>query len=177
MNELFLETPRLKIVPLTHSQLGLLLDGTPKLEEALALDSSGMELDEHTCDAMRYLYDLASGTDNAFPWITNWQIILKERNLSIGSACFMNVPNEDGEVEIGYGIHPAFQCRGYMTEALSEICGWAFSQQGVTTILAVSEEGNAASHNVLRKCGFRIIDQNSEGIRFRKNATDNDASK
>ena len=168
MNELFLETPRLKIVPLTHSRLGLLLDGTPKLEEALALDSSGMELDEHTRDAMRYLYDLASGTDKAFPWITNWQIILKERNISIGSACFMNVPNKDGEVEIGYGIHPAFQCRGYMTEALAEICGWASSQQGVTTILAVSEESNAASHKVLRKCGFQIIDQNSEGIRFRK---------
>lgn len=149
-----IETERLKIIPLTQKQLKSLLKGTPVLERELGLDTSGLELDKHTHEAMTYLHDLAQKTPDAYPWITNWQIILKGKNISFGSACFMNVPNTAGEVEIGYGIHPPFQNFGYMTEALDAICKWAFKMEGVSIITAESDPENIQSHRVLKKCGF-----------------------
>ena len=156
---LSLKTARLKIIPLTRALLQKLLNGTPELEAALSLAPSGMELDAHTHEAMQYLFDLAAKTPNSFPWITNWQIIEKERNIAIGSACFMNVPNEKGEVEIGYGIYPAFQNQGFMTEALESICRWALNQPGVAAIHAETEPENIASHRVLGKCAFQQLNE------------------
>ncbi len=152
-----LETPRLKIIPLELCQLELLLAGTPQMEAALGLAASGNELDEHTREAMAYLYDLALKTPAAFPWITNWQIVLKDRNVAVGSLCFLNVPDAAGEVEVGYGIHPEFRGRGLMTEALQCVADWALAQPAVKRVLAESEPENAASHRVLDKSGFRPV--------------------
>lgn len=151
---LILETDRLKMIPLTHSCLRKLLNGTPELEAELHLAPSCMELDAHTREAMLYLYELSQKTPDSFPWITNWQIIEKKRNISIGSACFMNVPDTKGKVEIGYGIYPAFQNQGFMTEVLKTLCSWALNQPGVTAILAEIEPENIASRRVLEKCAF-----------------------
>ncbi len=156
---LILETARLKIIPLTRPLLQKLLNGTSELEAEHQLAPSGMELDAHTHAAMQYLYDLAAETPDAFPWITNWQIIEKERNIAIGSACFMNVPDEQGEVEIGYGIYPAFQNQGFMSEALESICRWVVNQPGITAIRAETEPGNIASHRVLEKCAFQSMSE------------------
>lgn len=164
---LILETARLKIIPLTPPLLQKLLNGTPELEAELQLAPSGTELDEHTHEAMQYLYDLAEKTPDSFPWITNWQIIEKERNVSMGSACFMNVPDEKGEVEIGYGIHHAFQNHGFMTEALEAICRWAGNRPGVTAIHAETEPDNIASHRVLEKCAFQPMN----GSRYSRPST------
>lgn len=154
---MILESERLRIIPLDLAQLKLLLDGTPFLERELGLNPSNGELDAHTREAMTYLYDLAMNTPDFYPWITNWQIILKSKHIAIGSLCFMNIPSESGSVETGYGINPEFQNRGYMTEALRCICDWALQQSNVTCILAESEPENTPSHRVLEKCGFRPI--------------------
>ncbi len=152
--EIELETRCLRIIALSRPCLKLLIEGTPVLEKKLGLNPSGLELEEHTREAMTYLDDLAGNIPDSYPWITNWQIILKERNLSIGSACFMNVPDDAGEVEIGYGIYPDFQNRGYMTEALDRICRWALTQSGVRAVAGETEPGNLPSRRVLEKCGF-----------------------
>ncbi|MEA4863574.1 MAG: GNAT family N-acetyltransferase [Victivallaceae bacterium] len=152
--ELRLETPRLRVFPLTTAQLEKLIESTPALEKELGLAASGTELDTHTREAMASLLELAAGTPDAAPWITNWQIVLKERNITIGSACFMSVPDENGEVEIGYGIHPEFHGCGYMSEALNAIAQWALDVGGAATVTAETEPDNPASRRVLSKCGF-----------------------
>ena len=149
-----LETGRLKIIPLELPQLKLLLAGTPVLEKALGLAASAQELDEPARAAMASLAKSAARAPASYPWMTNWQIILKERNIAVGSACFMAVPDDAGLVEIGYGIPPIFQRRGYMTEALEALCGWALRQPGVGAVAAESEPANTASRRVLKKCGF-----------------------
>ncbi len=149
-----LETPRLEIIPLNSAQKKLLLQGTSFLEQELQLNPSGLELESHTHDAMRYIDELAGKTPDAYPWITNWQIILKSERIAIGSACFMDVPNGLGAVEIGYGIYQKYQRKGYMTEALKAICSWALNQDGVKMVAAQSEPENVASHRVLERCGF-----------------------
>lgn len=132
-----LETERLRILPLP--QLKLRLEGMPRFEHEATAPPA----------------ELAEEIPSACPWAANWQIIWKERNCSVGSAGFMNVPDETGEVEIRCGIAPAFQRRGFMTEALRAIAAWALEQPGVTGVIAETEPENTASRRVLARCGFK----------------------
>lgn len=150
-----LRTKRLRIVPLSIRELRLLLESTARMEEALGLTPSGSELDEHTKEAMQALCDQAIGQEDHSIWVTNWQVILDEKNQSIGSACFTGRPDRQGSVELGYGLQPEHRGRGYMTEAARALCQWALSQPGVRRVTAQTEHGNTASQQVLLYCGMR----------------------
>lgn len=104
---------------------------------------------------------------DAEAWYADWDIRLLSTEEVIGGAGFKGAPNESGEVEVGYGIDPAFRNRGLMSEALGGLCGWAFSHPGVRAVLAETEPGNEASVRVLEKNGFREIDR-SPNRWFRK---------
>ncbi len=149
-----LNTERLTIIPLNLEQFKLLLNGVDSMERALELNSSGEHLDGHTQEAMEGLYEEAKKHEENYLWYTNWQIILKQYNLSIGSACFMGCPDNSGTVEIGYGINEKYRCSGYMTEAVKSICKWALSQKNTLRVTAETEKNNAACQRVLQKCEF-----------------------
>lgn len=155
-----LETKRLTIVPLNLDQFKLLLNGTDKMEKSLGLNNSNEHLDGHTQVAMEWLYEEAKKHKKKYLWYTNWQITLKQCNLSIGSACFMGCPDDSGTVEIGYGINEKYRCNGYMTEAVNAICKWALSLQNISRIIAETEKDNIASQKVLQKCGFTKYNKN-----------------
>ncbi|MGE4385680.1 MAG: GNAT family N-acetyltransferase [Endomicrobiaceae bacterium] len=149
-----LNSLRLKIIPLELQHFKLLLSDTCKMEEALNLNPSGSRLDEHTISAMRWLYGQAENHKENYLFYTNWQIILKSENISIGSACFKGIPDITGTVEIGYGIDEKFRCNGYMTEAVKEILKWALNQPDVKYVIAETEKINHASHKVMIKSGM-----------------------
>ncbi|AKN31356.1 GCN5 family acetyltransferase [Clostridium carboxidivorans P7] len=149
-----LETKRLTIIPLNLEQFNLMLKGMDKMENVLGLNNSYEILDDHTQKAMEWLYKEAEKHKENYLWYTNWQIILKKENVSIGSACFMGQADESGAVEIGYGINEKYRCNGYMTEAVGIISKWALREQGISRIIALTEKDNFASEKVLQKCGF-----------------------
>ncbi|WP_368487982.1 GNAT family N-acetyltransferase [Clostridium sp. BJN0013] len=167
-----LNTEQLRIIPLTLYQFRLLLDGIDKMEKELNLSASDEHLDEHTQQAMEGLYKKAVKNRGSYLWYTNWQIILKSKNKTIGSACFMKCPDENGQVEIGYGINTIYQNKGYMTEAAQAICEWASSQRDVSLIIAETEKDNIASHKVLKKCGMKKYRETDEGIWWCMRAVD-----
>lgn len=149
-----LNSRRLTIIPLELQDFKLLLSDTDKMEKALNLNPSGSCLDEHTLNAMRWLYGQAENNKENYIFYTNWQIILKSENISIGSACFKGIPDNTGTVEIGYGINEKFRGNGYMTEAVKEILKWALSQPDIKYVIAETEKTNTASHKVMIKNGM-----------------------
>ena len=151
---MILETARLKIIPLTTDQFGLLLCGVDKLEREMKLTPSDNSLDVHTQQAMELLYKESLLHPGNYHWYTNWQIILKSENRSIGSACFMKEPDYEGVVEIGYGINDGYRNNGYMTEAIICMCQWAFGREIVKSIIAETDIDNYSSHRVLEKSGM-----------------------
>lgn len=159
-----LETKRLCIIPLTLYQFKLLLEGIDEVEKELGLVPSKVPLDENTQQAMESLYVEAQRHPNEYLWLTNWQIILKSENKTIGSADFKNLPGESGEVEIGYGINPDYEGMGYMTETVEAMCKWAFDQQGVKRVIAETEKDNYASQKVLQKCGMKKYKETDIGF-------------
>jgi RimJ/RimL family protein N-acetyltransferase len=60
----------------------------------------------------------------------------------------------DGEIEIGFLFKRSTWGQGVATEACRRLLRFAFEETPLTEIVGVIEEGNAASENVLLKCGF-----------------------
>lgn len=75
---------------------------------------------------------------------------------------FLNdVEIENGEIEVGYVIHPSVKNRGYATEALSAAIVDLFGR-GYAAVCAGYFEENPASGRVMEKCGMRKIDKTDE---------------
>ena len=92
-------------------------------------------------------------------------IVLRESAASrtlVGAAGFKGVPSEDGTVEIGYGVVPEYQRRGYATETVRAFLTHAFASPKVTRVIAETYPNLAASIGVLEKCGFTFIGDGSE---------------
>ena len=102
--------------------------------------------------------DLASvASARAQPGDQAWghrQVVERVGGLVVGGIGFFGPPRA-GEVEIGYGIVPSRQGRGYATEALRAMIAMAWADARVRTVVAGTDPGNVASQRVLGKAGFR----------------------
>ena len=54
-----------------------------------------------------------------------WGITLKEDGNLIGTICFWNLSADRKSAELGYELHPDYQGKGYMDEAIKEVIGFA----------------------------------------------------
>ena len=89
----------------------------------------------------------------------NWGIIYNDELIG---TCGYYRGFEDGVAEIGYIMRKAFQKRGLMIEALSEITRFAFEKLQINSIIAFTKEENIDSVSLLLKLGFvktNIIDE------------------
>ncbi|MGZ4730446.1 MAG: GNAT family N-acetyltransferase [Acidimicrobiales bacterium] len=72
----------------------------------------------------------------------------------IGTVLLLTLPNaEDGEVEIGWHLHPGAWGRGYASEAARAVVRHAFDG-GLEEIHAVTHLGNEPSQAVCRRIGM-----------------------
>ncbi|MBQ7637438.1 MAG: GNAT family N-acetyltransferase [Clostridia bacterium] len=100
-------------------------------------------------------------------WSAVWFIEPKGSPGVIAGDLSFKGPPDDGAVEIGYGLREGFCKKGYMTEAVKAVCGWAFSQNGVLRVEAETDPDNLASQKVLASCGFAPAGTyGEEGPRF-----------
>jgi len=91
-------------------------------------------------------------------WFVRW-IVLRSVAEIIGSTSFHNPPDENGMIEIGIGIEPAFQNLGYAKEALMGMWRWVITQPGVTTLRYTVSPDNVASIKVIEHFGFAYTGQ------------------
>lgn len=163
-----LYTSSLEIIPLSYSQLQLYIQENGLLERELGLDLIPREVPAELAEAFTTTILPAVKTASNHLFSTLWTIVLKEQNAMVGDLCFKGIPNEAGEVEIGYGTYNQFQGKGYMTEAISAITDWALSQKGVRVVVAGTNVDNIASHRVLEKCGFTSYKNTDEMIWWKR---------
>lgn len=161
---MIIETKRLRIITLTAEQFELWLRGVDRMEQALGLAPSNEWLDEHVQHAMECQYKKALNDPDNYHWLANRQIILKSENKAIGSANFKNTPQENKDIEIGYGTNADYRNEGYMTEAVQAMCEWALAQRGVKSVIAETDKENYASQKVVCKCGMEKYDESDTGF-------------
>ena len=150
-----IQTDRLDLVPLTASQLRLWIFDLPALEKELVCRYRAEPMEGFFLEIVKGQLAIAEKYPEDFMWHSFWLLIRRADRVVVGSADFKGIPDKNHEVEIGYGLGRAFEHRGYMTEAVKAMCGWALRQEGVLHITAETETDGLASQRVLRWCGFR----------------------
>ena len=159
-----LQTERLRLIPLNLEALRLLLDDRQKMERYLGLTVTDVVLDEPVRQAIeRDVLKGVAENEEDYLWYTNWEVVLKEENCSIGGLAFKGPPNREGEVEVGYGLQPPYRGKGYMTEAMREAFRWAFEEPRVQAFIGEVEKTNLPSIRVLQRLGMA---RNRETERF-----------
>jgi [ribosomal protein S5]-alanine N-acetyltransferase len=88
-------------------------------------------------------------------------VVERDGSIVVGGVGFFGPPR-DGEVEIGYGIVPSRQRRGYATEAVQAMVADVLEVDGVQTVTANVDLDNPASMRVLEKSGLTLCAQNQE---------------
>jgi RimJ/RimL family protein N-acetyltransferase len=81
------------------------------------------------------------------------QVVLEETGLAIGGIGFKGEPDDQGAIEIGYGLAPSAQGNGLATEAVLCLIDLA-RRLGLSALTAETDADNIASRRVLEKAGF-----------------------
>ena len=137
MNRIELETERLRIYVASLAEMEQIVE---------------TQISEELKKAYREMLDGYLGHPEQGEWYAIW-MVTRHDGVQVGDLSFKGL-NEDGSVEIGYGINDEFQGQGYATEAVAVAVNWALKQAGVLRVEAETEPDNAASQRVLAKCGF-----------------------
>lgn len=83
-----------------------------------------------------------------------WAITLKEDTKLIGTICFWNIQKEHYRAEIGYVLHPGFQGKGIMQEAMTEVIKFGFEVMKLHSIEANTNPNNTSSIRLLERNKF-----------------------
>lgn len=158
MSQNVIVSKRLLLRPLTAASAQAIVDGRREPDWAADYPDSG-DLE---------IARMVAGSPALSPAAVDFgirQVVETETGLVVGGIGFFGPP-ENGWVEIGYGIVPSRQRRGYASEALAAMLAHAWSFHDVKEVRAGTTEDNPASQRVLAKAGFEYAGKDGDELRY-----------
>jgi len=89
-----------------------------------------------------------------------WMMV--ENGEVVGLCSYKAPPDDDGAVEIGYGVAPARRRQGHATRAVAGMLAIAREDPKVKVVLAVTTVDNTASQHCLIANGFVEVDRTDD---------------
>jgi len=96
-----------------------------------------------------------------------WMIEEKDSKEIIGDIGFHGMPDEKGEVEIGYGLVESERRKGFGFEAAKAIMDFAIEHEAVKVIKADCLINNIPSARILEKLKMKEVNRDDELIYWR----------
>jgi RimJ/RimL family protein N-acetyltransferase len=89
------------------------------------------------------------------------QLSVEERETGrlVGDVGLSPAEGEPGVIKVGYTIAPAFQGRGYATEAIAALVTYAFDRLGADVVRAYASADNVPSIRVAEKVGMELVER------------------
>lgn len=89
------------------------------------------------------------------------QLSVEQRDTGqlVGDVGLSPDESEAGVIKIGYTMDPAFQGRGYATEAVAALVDYAFDALRAETVRAFASAENLPSIRVAEKVGLRLMER------------------
>jgi ribosomal-protein-alanine N-acetyltransferase len=157
-----IQSPRLNLIAATTQLIEKDIEGRKFLAEALGVNvPDSWPPDLYGPRAMHFtLTQLGDATEQGWSF---WYLTTKDVPGELVGICgFKGWPDESGSVEIGYSILSCYQRRGFATEAVQRLIGWAFSHYNVNEVSAETLPHLTQSIRVLEKNGFVRVGAGSE---------------
>jgi len=147
-------TERLVLRPFTIELIDAAIEGDYSKINSLGFDSTCEWPEAELLDALPFFKSLL--LENGLDGFNSWIILNKETFEIMGSLGFIGRPDDDGNVEIGFGVIPGKRNNGYCYESVMSLINWAFENSRVNCILAKCDNSNVQSKSILKKIGFNI---------------------
>ena len=98
-----------------------------------------------------------------------FQFALEERSdgALVGDLALKVDADEPREAEVGFTLAPAHQGKGYATEALEALLGYAFDSYGLHRVVAITDARNAPAAALLERVGMRREGHFIENVFFK----------
>jgi ribosomal-protein-alanine N-acetyltransferase len=87
-----------------------------------------------------------------------WAVAERADGAFMGECGFRPVVAGKPEIELSYGLFPAFRGRGFATEAARAACDFVFAQTSLDRVVAIARASNAVSRHILERLGF-VLDE------------------
>ncbi len=110
------------------------------------------KLAKNVDDALDFIHHVTRGLHQGIS--INWSIFYRPDNQMIGTICLWNYSPEKQIAEVGYDLHPEYQGKGLMSEALTEVLKLGFNRLRLKSIEAYTQYNNRASIALLHRHGF-----------------------
>ncbi len=91
-------------------------------------------------------------------WI-QFSVEERESGRLVGDVGLSPADGEPGVIKVGYTVAPAFQRRGYATEAVGALVVYAFDTLGAEVVRAYASADNIPSIRVAEKVGLRPVER------------------
>jgi RimJ/RimL family protein N-acetyltransferase len=154
-------TVRLELMPLPPAILEPIARGDASAV-ARRLDAAVPDGWTDTIPARERLDQLAADPSEQ-PWLVR-AVVLRAPRQVVGNVGFHGPPNDQGRVEIGYGVVPSQRHRGYAREAITGLTDWAFATGEARVCVASVSPRNAASLALVRSLGFRQVGEQIDKV-------------
>ncbi|WP_299211223.1 GNAT family N-acetyltransferase [uncultured Dokdonia sp.] len=94
-----------------------------------------------------------------------WVLTLKEcPDQCIGAISLWQFSKDRKTAEVGYDLHPDYQGKGYMSEALATVLEFGFHILDLHTIEAYTHRGNIPSRTLLERHKFTLTDKKDDEV-------------
>jgi RimJ/RimL family protein N-acetyltransferase len=151
-NAIVAATPRLLIRPWRPEEADRLFDIHRRMDVARWL--SGRPMTDRA-EAVA-LIDRYAVQDAADPRYGAWAVVERSADSPAGSVLLKPLPDGEGEIEIGWHLHPDSWGRGIATEAAQAMLAKGFDY-GLDEIWAVTHLDNHRSARVCQKLGMQLL--------------------
>lgn len=162
-----LVTKRLEMVAATLDHITAELEGPRRLASLLnVVIESGWPPGEYDRGAQVFFRTRLQEDGPAVIGWYNWYAIRRgghdDYSILMAVGGYFGPPSDQGDVEIGFSVIPAWRNLGYATEMAKILTINAFADRRVRKVIAHVISQNFASCKVLTKCGFRYVGRDNE---------------
>ncbi len=148
------ETERLVIRPWRSDEAGRLFDLLGRMEVARWLGNRPKPMRERAEAEQRIAAWSALLAED--PRFGAWAVVERGAGAPAGTVLLKALPDGDGEIEIGWHLHPDSWGRGLASEAARALLAHGFAC-GLAEVWAVTHLGNERSAAVCARIGMRML--------------------
>lgn len=150
---MLVETERLWIRPWHPADAARVLDIRSRIEVVRWLGTPEPVLMRDLAEAEEQIRSW-NGRDD--PPCGHWAVEVKATGVVAGAVLLLPLPDGDGEVEIGWHLHPDSHGLGYATEAAATVLARGFAD-GLPEVLALTDADNQPSQAVCARLGMTYV--------------------
>jgi RimJ/RimL family protein N-acetyltransferase len=154
---LILDAPRLSLLALDHELAGLQAASRSAFFNAIAVMHNAVwPPDPFGEPALKWSLDNLAHDPDGIGWY-GWALLANEGELApprlVGAAALIGRPDDDGDVELAFGLLPEFRGRGFGAEAVRALATWALANGARRVVVHLDAEDSFATRT-LEKTGF-----------------------